>query len=231
MSEDNNSTSLNWEDIQLILQVFLPAMIENLLRRGMLDRDRLSDLAYVHSVIKQNSEIILDSYSVTRIDDEFIESAQEALAQGRKLAALVLIATSIEHIINLFYRQVLETKLGDDVITEVIRNSIHAKLGWISSLITTRQIPPQLVIRIKSLMDLRNTIVHYKAEPAHIDDDKRGSYNFINYQINNIDFVELFALPSELETELDKIIEEMIPERKIAREAASVLLSSENNST
>ncbi|VAW37663.1 hypothetical protein MNBD_CHLOROFLEXI01-2630 [hydrothermal vent metagenome] len=69
-------------------------------------------MATMFSAIYTNKELIYDIIDslrvVTVIDDDFMQSAREAIEAGRISVAIVLIATTIEHKVNHFYRGILE---------------------------------------------------------------------------------------------------------------------------
>jgi hypothetical protein len=136
----SRKSGLKRRQIENIAQKVMPVLIYNLLQAGKLDRSRLSDRQYVWSVALGSDDEDIEK-GRTIIDKRFIEYAEKAIAAQDLEVAVVLIATVIEHRLNRFYVQALEMSLSDSTISEILRNSIHAKLEWLMSLVSPRPIP------------------------------------------------------------------------------------------
>jgi hypothetical protein len=161
----------------------------------------------------------------TRVDDQFIESAQEAVTANRPAVAVVLIATAIEHILNMFYREVLETKsdLSTEDTTNVLRSTFHTKLGWLMLLATKHNLSEELRRRIMQVTELRNAFVHYKAPIASLDDLKQSGYDALVQQVEAIGLENMLRIPEQLETELETIMREMWPTYKTSQEITEAM--------
>ena len=203
--------------------VVLPYVIEELLLTGKLDKSRVNDLKYVSTVIQQNLDVVRNLRSSKRIDSEIMESAKDAAKLGRTMVVVILVATAIEHRLNKFFRDVLERRAGlsSDDATEAIRSNINTKLGWLLQLVARSGLPDPLYKRIKQIMDLRNAFVHYKSVRVKLN-EKDKSQTLIE-QANAIGLDNILALPDELEAELASIIENLIPEYKMASKTAKVI--------
>ena len=111
---------------------------------------------------------------IPQIHNEFIEQAKNAVTSGRMKVAIILISTTIEHLLNIYYRQLLLFKeLSPETITDIIRRTnVESKIGWLNSLTGQFEIPQDIGKQIKELFELRNAIVHYKAfTPCDVDDE------------------------------------------------------------
>lgn len=213
----------------LILKDIFPTLVENLLTDGKLDQGRLSDLAYVWKVILEaKSEYLENAGVVIHFEDQFIQSAKDAASQGKTEIAIVLVVVAIEHRINLFIRDCLEYKAWEARdITEIIRsNSLPAKVSLVMRLISDRQLTAGLKQRVLKFNDLRNSVVHYKGEPSSgFEDDIGGSFNWIQNQLKNFSSADIDTLSNDLDSELESILHEISPNRKLAQELTNRLLS------
>ena len=187
---------------ELFRKYFLPTLVRNLIISGMLDNNRLSDKKYIWSVIRDHPEFINNVGVFVEIGDSFLQSARDAIALERPEVAIVLLATSIEHKLNIFYRKYHESKgdLGSNEITNIIRNKkIPAKIGGLFSSVTKREMDKDIRKSIIKVVELRNEVVHYKVEPsATFDDENTGSHNEILKEIENLNFDEIFKIIERL---------------------------------
>jgi hypothetical protein len=122
---------------------------------------------------------------------------------------LVLIATVIEHQLNIVYREALSEhdNLDDDSITKIIRNNtLSDKTGWLFNLILRNEMDYNLQKELFKLAELRNQIVHYKAFPQNIDDDHSGSHNMIRIKIEELNFEEIFTTLTRLSRTLEEAL-------------------------
>jgi hypothetical protein len=184
-----------------------PVLIRALIAKKILDIDRLEEGDYILSTIKENTELIDDLRMIVSIDENFIESARDAIEMHRPEVAIVLITTVIEHQLNILYREALleHDNLDDDSITEIIRNNtISDKTGWLFNLILRDEMDYDLKKELLKLAELRNQIVHYKAFPQNIDDENNGSHNKIRIKIEELNFEEIFTTLTRLSRTLEE---------------------------
>ena len=194
---------------EIFKKYMLPTLVRNLIIAGMLDTSRLSDKKYIWSVIRDNPEFINNFGVYVEIGDSFLQSARDAIALERPEVAIILLATSIEHKLNIFYRKYHESKgdLDKNKITNVIRNKkIPAKISGLFA-VTQGKMDKDLRKSIIKVVELRNDVVHYKVEPSEsFDDENTGSHNKILKELENLDFDEVFKsierLSDVLENEL-----------------------------
>jgi len=194
----------------------MPGIIESLLLSNELDKTRVDDIEYVWSVVIENLDLIEFVHRSSRIDQEIIESAKDAANLGRICVTVILIATALEHSLNLFYRDVLQKRfeLSSDDATEAIRSNLSTKLGWLLQIVTKSGLSAELCKRIRKIADLRNAFVHYKATPVSIDETDQLE-TLIN-QVHSIGIDIILDTPSVLERELSTLHETLIPENALA---------------
>jgi len=205
----------------------MPDILYALLAEEKIDKDRVGDRDYVWSVIMENLDIIEDFEAIHLIDDEFIASARDAAESGRMFVTLVLIAIAVEHNLNDFYRCVLEHKchMSRDEATQAIRrNDAESKIGWFYSLVSGRELPEELIMRIRQVHQWRNSLVHYKVVPCHINDKTSGS-NRILHEVREVEVEKILKLPMDVEKELTKVKLELIPLLEESENIAKALFS------
>ena len=197
----------------------MPHLIYSLLQSKVAEPDRILDVDYLQDLWISGAvtDAVYRVVPINILDKEFIDSAKEALDKDRKLAAIILIATAIEHRINVFYRLFLGARLPDHMITDIIRSSFHAKSNWLMILASEVEIPENLNKRLKLLIDTRNSIIHYKAipdwpKPASIQDS-------FEKQLQEVVSKNLLGLPDELQVFLDSVVDKNDPYRKMALDA------------
>lgn len=202
----------------------MPAVIESLLLSNKLDRARVDDPGYVWSVVIQNIDVMEFVHHNSRIDHEIIESANDAAKLGRISVAVILIATALEHSINLFYRDVLQKRfdLSSDDTTEAIRSNLSTKLGWLLHIVSKSGLSDELHKRIKQITDLRNAFVHYKATPVPL-----GETDKLEMLINQVKIIGIDTIlntPDDLQHELAILYETLIPEQAWAVKIAEKMM-------
>jgi hypothetical protein len=211
-----------WRDS--IAEHSVPIVLRTMLNRGLIDLDRTHDERYLWHVVMANLRDMLPYFqAVVEIQYDFLEVAQQAMDAGKPMVAVVLVATAVEQLINMYYRDLLCARgLPEPEITEIIRSNIDPKLGWLFSLTGHFEFPGDLKKRIRALMSLRNEIIHYKAVPfSPVADD--NSHRHIEEQIRSIRGV-LLSIPSELEDTFDVALEKVIPNCRLASELADLML-------
>jgi HEPN domain-containing protein len=209
----------------------LPGFVFRLLQLGRIDKERSGDPEYLWSVLLDDANIrdIAQEYEfVIRIDDQFLDMAKEAIDSNKHAVAVVLIATAVEHLVNIFYRMLGDHKgLSPEVITQVIRtHNIHTKISWLMSLTVQRELSQELKSRINNLIELRNALIHYKAIPSRWIIGYEGSYQKIIRALKNTDFGDLLALPHDLENAIVSILDDLFPERQVAEDISKIMLNS-----
>ena len=193
---------------EIFKKYMLPTLVRNLIIAGMLDTNKLSDKEYIWSVIREHPEFVNNFGISIRIEDSFLQSARDAIALDRPEVAIVLLATFIEHKLNIFYRDTyFESKsdLDNNEITNIIRrNNIYQKTGSLFSNVLQRKMDSDLQKSIRRVADLRNQVVHYKVEPSEsLDDENTGSHNKILKELENLDFDEIFETIERLSDVLE----------------------------
>lgn len=104
-------------------------------------------------------------YSLT-IASSFSDPIKEAISDENYEVVSVLSGTQIEHIMNMFLTDVLETKysFSDNDISQIL-NAINlpAKLSWFLTITTDNEINDSLREKLLRIVSLRNRIAHFKS--------------------------------------------------------------------
>jgi len=205
---------------QDILESFMYPIVLRMLKNNLIDLGKTQDRIYLWGVVKENvREMAYGVEIFTVLHQDFIDVAEYCIENGKEHTAIILIATSIEHIMNMFYRNLLPYKgVSETQITDIVKKSnLDAKLGWLMNVTSNASLPDNLLAQIREVSELRNAIVHYKAIPDKLDIEF-GSWENIKDRIDKMDYDDLVGLPYELEHALMEILEQIDPMRKIASE-------------
>src|SRR5690242_3920894 len=194
----------------------MPYIIESLLLSNKIDKTNSDDPKYILSVILLNLDVIDDLRHGARIDRQLLEAAREAAEIGRIPVVVILVATTMEHVVNLFYRDVLEKlfHLSTEDATDAIRSNIQTKLGWLMQIVGESKLPDELSKRIKQITDLRNAYAHYKAIGVSLNE--KDTSEALLSQAKSIGIDVILDTPHELEQELYSKYENLFPERVLA---------------
>jgi len=208
------------------LETSIAGILSRLFLNKKIDENRTDDLEYVWGLVIQNLDVLDEMPALReRLDDEFLESAKEAAQLGRISVAIVLIATVIEHRLNIFYRDILEdySGLSTNEATEAIRSNTSTKLGWLYRLITRDEISDELLKQIKQVFDLRNAFVHYKSIMVSLNETDKSTE--LIEKVNAIGLEIILNLPDKVEKELSKKAAKLIPAYRKAYELAEALVN------
>lgn len=188
-------------------------LLHSLAFDGMLDLERLDDIAYLQDVILSNAERANEFRVSVTIHKGFVTTARELFISGKCQESIVILATAVEQCLNSFYNEALSIKggLSDVEIIEVIRsNNIAPKIGWLLALVANYELDQDFRNNITELMEVRNQIVHYKAAPSkHFDDHETNSYDRIRQHIDQLNSKGCFDIPDQLEGLLEEAIADL----------------------
>jgi hypothetical protein len=200
-----------------LLEATMYPILLKMLNNNLIDLEKADDPMYLWGVAGEKMLEITPEFFIL-LHKDFLEVAQYCVENDKQPTAIILVATAIEHVTNIFYRSLLSHKgLPDAQITEIVkRNNIEAKLGWLLTVTSNATLPDYLLNNIKEIIELRNALVHYKAIPEKWD-VKSGSWENIKPKIDKIDYEQLLDIPDELDYALMEILEDIDPSRKIAR--------------
>jgi hypothetical protein len=211
---------------QMIVEQITYPVILKMLDNKLIDPKKSNDRVYLWGVVHNNlRDILKPGFEVTIvIHNEFIEIAKYCLEIQKYTTALVLIATALEHVINLYYRNLLSDKgLPERQITDIIKKSnVDAKLGWMLLITSNTTIPTDLHKDITKIFELRNAIVHHKYVPEKMDVEE-GSWGDIEPGIKKLDFSKFIEIPEELDEILTQCLCKLTPNRGIAFEMWRVM--------
>lgn len=194
---------LSWGIWTILLDMgYLQWVVCYLLLHGIIDKERVSDITYLLITLRDNFQTAVDATPiVATLHNSFVETAKVALEEEDEEVAIVLLATAVEQLTNIFYRDSLPLmeSFTEKEVTEIIRNTnFSMKIGSLFTLVMGKQFNEGLEKRALDLFDLRNQIVHYKAVPAStIDDLETGSYATITRRIGPLDKEDLLAIPDD----------------------------------
>jgi hypothetical protein len=228
MENIHNLDSLKEE----IFQAALPSLLRFAINSGLINTNRLSEADYIMSVIRDNSSLILENFAIfDDVNNDFLLSAHDAIDSNRLEVAVILLATWVENRLNLFYSEVLLTEHKfdfNDSKKVISTNNLDNKIGFLFTLVSKLEMDSNLRKRLLSLADLRNQIVHNKAQPdlANGKIVIAGSHSKIREQVKQINFAEIFETVEWLSKTLDDALIKIVSDKddyKFAQEALETL--------
>jgi hypothetical protein len=167
--------------------------------------------------------------SFDQVNDDFLLSAHDAISANRLEVAVILLATWVENRLNLFYSEtlIMEHKFDFNESKKVIAtNNLDNKVGFLFTLVSKLEMDSDLRKRILSLADLRNQIVHNKAQPETFNGKIISSHTKIREQVKQINFDEIFETVEWLSKTLEDAlinIESDKDDYRFAQEALNTL--------
>jgi len=176
-------------------------VLREMVSRGLIDPGRIDEPEYLWpTILTHHNEIVPDIEMQVAIHDYFLDVAKYAIDTEQPAVAVVLVATAIEHILNLHYRDLLTRKgLDEKEIKAVIRGcSMEAKTGWLMALVGLPPLANDLKKRIARVVELRNCVVHYKAQPTRLGAFE-GGWDRLKQRLDELDYDDLLDLPDDLE--------------------------------
>jgi hypothetical protein len=190
-----------------VIYKVMPALLSNLCNKGVINPDGSFTREELWDIVHTNSEVVSELYGVTEIYPDIVESAKLLFNNDDRYSCLILIATTIEHIINKYLREILPYyDFSQDNITNIIRTTnIDGKLGWLFKLISGTDVPSDLKFQINEIIQARNRLIHYKYIRKSIDEPDYLSD--IKAFLSRIDFEYLSEIPQELEEYLQYSLE------------------------
>ncbi|MEA5134995.1 MAG: hypothetical protein VB035_02525 [Candidatus Fimivivens sp.] len=151
---------------QEILNTIITQIEKQLLYNKMIDQNRINDRDYVLNILKNNINEIMDICSWTfDYNDTLVSGIKNELENDRKISAIILAGTYLEHILNSFYVNILSFKFdfSNTYINDAIKaSSIIDKISWFFELVTRNTFNKALYQEIKKINSIRNQLVHYK---------------------------------------------------------------------
>jgi hypothetical protein len=221
MGKSNRHYKEQDEEKEFLLEIGQNAclyILQTLISKQLLDPERINDKDYILLKIKENTHFIEEMRIQVILFDDFRKSLKSELSQNRPMTAVILTAICIEHIINVFYQDLLSVKYNlekNDITRALSTLKIPDKTGWFLSITTNSQITQELRQKIQQINSLRNKIVHYEATPTNIDKDD-GTYDYIKKSLSTVHLDELESITLELQSELSELEHLIFPEYKEA---------------
>jgi hypothetical protein len=213
-----------------LLNGILPSLLKFAISSELISTDRLLEADYIISVVQDNLDLIVESMiSFDQVNDDFLLSAHDAISANRLEVAVILLATWVENRLNLFYSEalIMEHKFDFNESKKVIAtNNLDNKVGFLFTLVSKLEMDSDLRKRILSLADLRNQIVHNKAQPELLNGKIISSRTKIREQVKQINFDEIFEAVEWLSKTLEDAlinIESDKDDYRFAQEALNTL--------
>lgn len=216
---------------QKVVTYLLPHLLRILIVNGHLKSEMLGKVELISSIFRKHLYVASKSFScVISLHEEFAEDSFRLWDKGRRYPALVLFATAVEQALNSHYRLAfLATGISNKEITAIIRShNLDAKLTWLMNLATKTAFPKPLAKRLKSIFEIRNSIVHYKAIPGHPDQGD-DSHEVIERSFKQLGKISLRRDFSLLNNFLDTVLMQHDPTFALAHEMANQILTLENS--
>ncbi|PZO39865.1 MAG: hypothetical protein DCF19_13345 [Pseudanabaena frigida] len=193
--EDIHGLDLLKVEKEVLNRIFLP-ILKFAISSGLININRLSEADYIFSVMLDNINSITERIvSFDKVNDDFLSSAHDAIAANRLEVAVILLATWVENRLNLFYSETLIIDHNFDFNESkkvIATNNLDNKVGFLFTLVSKLEMDSDLRKRILSLADLRNQIVHNKAQPNRVNGEIVSSGIKIRQQVEQINFAEIF---------------------------------------
>lgn len=141
-------------------------IIESAVRAGAIDLAGLSDEealetinAFIREAIDAQDEIAIQITHQERI----LSEAKRYQAMGDHDLAVLMYATWAEHWLNGVLIAALDRQEVDpSEATQILKSTLHAKTGWIWTILYGSSMPTDVRASILRVADARNTFVHYK---------------------------------------------------------------------
>lgn len=208
------------EQYRSMPQVLVLLALREMFSQDLIDPDKINEPEYLwNAVLDHHNEVVRDIEFQTAIYRPFLDVAEYALDIDQPAVAVVLVATAVEHILNLHFRDMLTRKGFDEKqVKSVIRSCrMEAKTGWLMQLVGMPPLPDDLKKRIDRAVELRNCLVHFKAEPTRLGAFK-GGWDRLRRRLQELDTDDLMDLPDDLEYEMSWALIEADPDLKLAVE-------------
>lgn len=209
-----------------VFKTICPALITLLLEKKLLDTTRLEDKDYVFSMIGENLDLVEKVALHVNTQDELLKSFRSELNAGRDESAIIMLAVSIERILNMFYQHLLPAKYEMDykeVSNALSRLRLSDKITWFLLISAKWKLPLNLVAQIRLINSIRNEIIHYKAIPEDLDKEGTGTYNDIKGKLTKLKLDGLENVTFLLKDELDRALIEAFPNIGLANEISKIL--------
>lgn len=191
-------------------------MIRYLLDTRVISEEELEDNSVVRQKIEDNLPHLLTLVNVITVYREsFLKTANDLIDKDVPEVLVVLIATAVEHSIDMFYRELLF--LEEQVITEIVgKNSIGDKLGWLFQISTNyeHEFPDDLRREVISVFELRNSVVHFKALGEPLDDEGPQT---LYRRLEALNIKRLLQLGEVVHQTLEAVLEDMLPSHRLSK--------------
>lgn len=192
---------------QLIVDTFVPAIIQELYKRGDITED-IDTQSLISTIVEKTDEELIGSLpTMVVISSTFFEAIKDEVENNRLDVAICLSGIYIEQITNEFYQVILQEKLDFSNVwfTECMKSvSIDGKLTWLFKLTTQSDLDSELVGKVKKLYSMRNKVVHYKPKSDMFD-------NIVKEDERELNTDEMLTTLITLKEKYTEKFEEMFP--------------------
>lgn len=189
------------EEKKQIANIVIRLRLLTLLTAGEIDIYRLKDRAYLAKQLTDNalyekapSRLFIETHA------SFAKSAKILLESNEEESAVILIYTSIEHILNFFVRAFGEMLDKEEaVISEMLRANSQLKVSVILPSLGLN-ISKEDMLKIKDIRSLRNKLVHFEHKPDMIgnEEDTISSFQKVRESLNLLDLKSYSDFPDKL---------------------------------
>ena len=218
-------TGLSSRTERRILDAVLPLVMYSLVKQKLIRAEHLqSEAKLVEAFGKSYKRGTARMEWCVAIEEEFIREAIRFWENDKKFIAVVLYAAAVEQYVNQTYALMLQAHgLEKSEIEKIVRTlNVEPKLSWLLKLVAKKEFPKALGKRLRSVFDLRNAIVHFKAIPDHPDKDT-DSYSKLKSELEKLKRLSLSRDYRLLREALWKITLEKDPSLDLALKATDML--------
>lgn len=182
---------------ELLSATFVPVLIEILIAERQVSRSKMLNSDYMHSVLQLNQclirRIIGRARLLIAVGDDVTDVFHLPVAAGRRLSAVLFLATAIEHVVNYLYNDLLSRE--DEDPAEIITTPFIDKLNWVLLLLSPCTLPEDLLQQIRMVVELKNTVACRKVVPFG---QSAGAADELERRIKALDLTSLLHLPARL---------------------------------
>lgn len=205
---NENEKKIEEEVKDILVKGTIMQWLEYLIANKIIDKDKVNDKEYISKILKENYNEIKSPYIQVELYSELRKSIQDEIRKDRESSAVILTSVCIEHLINHFYQDLLNTQyeMSTDDIIKVLRSvNIPGKVGWLFKITTGIEIPVQLSHKIININSIRNERVHYKAITERLEDNFE-EYDETERKFKDFKLDQLIDITYELESFLNKTL-------------------------
>ena len=211
------SNSKDWLEHKL-----LPAVIFDLLARGVLDRSKLSDVEYVWSVILDAADRYI--CAPFGFEDRLASLAREAFEEDNVALGVGLVLAALEYRLISFYGYALAKGhfAPASEIEQMLRGTLQDKLDWLCRTFPDYFEANFFAVQVRQLLDLKRRLDRHHmllTQPR----DTYALPSTLRRSLNVLSTSDQAALPALLEQQIEAIVVAIEPDYQLAQDVATVV--------